>query len=331
MEKYFIKKLIAPNQYSIIGMLALAVILFFSAFLQRRVVMSGTDTFFSIKLAEYLSQKSPVLIASIYTAIVLLIAFFIMKINEEHRFIRERTVVPSFIFLFLITFSEYDIKLNAGLIGSFFLLLALDSFFKLYRECNAQKTIFDTFFILSLGSFFHIHLLFLSAIFLLGITFAGYFHIRNLFAAIIGFVTPILLAVPLISIYGFDEFWNCTKDAMSMSYNIMQKWEFSRIFYSVFFFISLVISAVFFFMNNLRDDIKARRMQNFIFFLTLCICLLGLYQMKNFFTYYPLFLLCISLITGYYFTLSRSKYIRYMLIVFLLIPIVFTIYSCWSI
>lgn len=328
MDKYFLKKFIAPNQYTLIGISALAAIMFFSTFLQRKVIVSGTDTFLSALINDYLAAKSPVLVSAIYTALAVTIALLIIKVNENYRFIHRPTIVPTFIFMFFITFSEYDVRLNAGLIGALFLLLAMNSFFVIFRHGNILKCLFDTFFILSVGSLFHIHLLFLSAVFLLFVFFSGSFNIRHLFAALIGFITPLVIVVPIIVGLGYgEEFLVYTNYATTLSYNVMQSWSFSRIFYSVFFFIVIIVSIAFFYLTNLREETRNRRTLFFIFMLTITLCVLGIYQMKNFFTYYPLFILCMSLCSGYYFSLCKAKYIRHLFAFFLATPVLFSIYS----
>jgi len=198
---------------------------------------------------------------------VVVLAFFILKLNTEYAFIRVRTFLPSNIFVLILGGLLPLHTLHPVYFALLFLLLCVDRIFKSYELEKFHSSAFEAGFFIGLGSLFYFHL-----IFFFPITWIGFLLI-NKRTQWRNFILPVLgLAVPWLftwSYYFLTDQIPVFVDTIVLNFDTDNRF-FSgnrplQIYLAYLMFISLLGS---FFLLNQYDEKKISTRKNFqVFFL----------------------------------------------------------------
>ena len=94
-------------------------------------------------------------------AVVLSICFLLQQINAQFSFIRVRTFLPSYLFLFIVyAFPEFRV-IQPVLFAGLFMLLGIRSIFASFEKSNGMEFAFNAALFLSIASIFYLHILLL--------------------------------------------------------------------------------------------------------------------------------------------------------------------------
>lgn len=92
--------------------------------------------------------------------LVVLLAFFILKLNTSYSFIRVRSFLPSITFVLITSGVTALHCLHPVYFGALFLLLAANRIFAAYEKDQVNSNAFDSGFFIGLGSLFYFNLIF---------------------------------------------------------------------------------------------------------------------------------------------------------------------------
>ncbi len=108
-------------------------------------------------LTGYIPQQS--LTARIVAMMLVIITgFYLIRLNNKYLFLQERTLMPAFFFIFIVSsFPELQ-RLHPALIAFGFLLAATDRLFDSYKTERLSYSIFEASFLIGVGSLFYFNL-----------------------------------------------------------------------------------------------------------------------------------------------------------------------------
>lgn len=323
-NKNYLIKIVKPGTFSILNAFLLSILLFGSYFFDETKILPNntSDTFFFNLLVSQIINY-PFLSFFLSFVLILLISFLLFECNEKYSLIRVRTMVPSLTFLFLMLVSDYKIDLNSGIFACFFLLMAVWLFLSTYQEIEPVTKIFNTFFFLSLGSFFYFDLLLFVPVFWISFSILRMASLRTYLSSIIALLVPYIIVLPILFVQGsFFEYIDTIKTQMNFSFELSGL-ETYEILYGIFLLLFFLISFLYFQMQINFDKIKTRQMMSFIFFLSFSVFVLCLFKLDFFQNIFPLLAMFLSLILGHYFSLNNSRFSVFCLALFVIVNLSF--------
>jgi hypothetical protein len=126
--------------------------------------------------------------------IVIILALFIHYINNQYTFIHYRSILPSILFIFIISGFSGMHTMHPVYLGAFFMLISVYRLFSAFDKAKSYSASFDSGFFLGLGTLFYFNLLILFPALLYGIgTLTREKNWREHVLVIIGLVLPYFL------------------------------------------------------------------------------------------------------------------------------------------
>lgn len=126
-------------------------------------------------------------------ALVFVMAFLILRINEKYMIIETRSYLVAFFLIVLQSALLPMNRLHPGLIAAVFILFALDKLFDTYKEDSRFTNFFDAGLLISISSLFYFNSIYLIIALWLGMTLLGNFSFRNWLLSVIGILLPYFL------------------------------------------------------------------------------------------------------------------------------------------
>lgn len=317
MNKFRLQKIVAPGTFSILSVCLLLGLLFGSYFLNRRIEPDLMySSYFFVQWREWQHVYPFIAFVSSFTLVTLL-AVLLFRANEKYSFIRIRTILPSFLFVFLITVSNYKIEACSGLPGSIFLLVFIWIFLSTYQEREPMGKIFNAFFVLSVGSFFCFDLLLLVPACWLSFSFFRIGSVRTLLASFIGLIIPYIICLPILFLTGDLQGFIALIEKQ-LTYSIFT----SQLPEKIFLFALFILTFVNFVININADKIRTR--QTLYFFCLLTFNLFTISVLKDsFIDIFPMTAMVLSILIGHYFSLKNSLLSFICFMAMILVAVVF--------
>jgi len=127
---------------------------------------------------------------------IILLAFLILKLNQQYAFIRVRTFLPSYLFV-LITSGMHELHaMHPVYPATLFLILAIDRIFNTYDKELIHSNAFDSGIFLAIGSLFYLNLVFFFPLLWIGfIILKPNVNWREFILTTLGFALPWLGAI----------------------------------------------------------------------------------------------------------------------------------------
>jgi hypothetical protein len=135
---------------------------------------------------------------------VSLMAFLLVNFNTTVFFIHERTFLPALFYILLGGFFPDHQLLNPVLPASIFLMLALMRILNGYHTTGTAYSYFDAGLLISTGSLFYANLIWFGILVIVGIALLRTGNLQEIVIAILGLLTPYLLAFGIYYVIGKD-------------------------------------------------------------------------------------------------------------------------------
>lgn len=116
-------------------------------------------------------------------------AILLQKSNYELGLIREKTLLPLFMNIFLVSTNPKFFPLNPASFGVFFLIVAITFLFASYHDQDARSAAYNSALIISLGSLVWIHILWFMPLFWHGMSRFRTLTLRTFLASLMGIAT----------------------------------------------------------------------------------------------------------------------------------------------
>ena len=320
INKFRLQKIVVPSAFSILFVCILLGLLFGSYFLDGRIepdMMYGS--YFFVQWREWLNVYPFIAFVSGFTLVALL-TFLLFQANEKYSFIRIRTILPSFLFVFLLAVSNYSIEACSGLIGCVFLLTFIWIFLSTYQEREPVGKIFNAFFALSAGSLLCFDLLLLVPACWLSFSFFRISSIRTFLASFVGLVTPYIICLPILYL---------TEDFYGFIATMKQQFTFSfstffahQLPVKIFLFALFILAFVNFIVNINADKIRTRKTLYFFCLLTPSVFAVSLLK-DTFIDIFPMLAMLLSILLGHYFSLKNSLFAFICFVLMMAVSVVF--------
>jgi len=127
--------------------------------------------------------------------IIILISYSLVRLNEHFVFIKQRTDLPSVLFILIASCATVVNGLHPAFIAALLLLFSLNRVFKIYHGSQSAASSFDVGFLIGLASLFYLQSSLFIIWFLWALIILGSFRIREVLAGLIGFITPLFFIV----------------------------------------------------------------------------------------------------------------------------------------
>ncbi|WP_085537464.1 hypothetical protein [Massilibacteroides vaginae] len=257
-------------------------------------------------------------------------AFLLQKSNYELGLIREKTLLPLFLNLFLISTNLNFFPLNPASFGVFFLIVAICNLFMGYHNEDARGTAYNSTLIVSLGSLLWIHILWFIPLLWHGMFRFRMLTIRTFLASLMGLATIywFLLGwcVWTHDFSPFSIFPSLFKiQLLSLGYTDWVNWV------GILWVVIITLIAVVNIISHDSDDIQRTRqyLYHLILFGFWSLSLAVLFaQSANEF----LQVACIpsSLLTAHFFTLVRHRFVRWLLYFTFILFVALLSFRLWN-
>ncbi len=119
-------------------------------------------------LPEYFLQEYPVLKVVVATLVLFALSILLYRINREFIFLNSWSMLPVFLFLFLVLGLPVYGRLHPVWFAGLFFLPAISRLFQAFDVRKPYQNVFESGFLLGIGSLFYFHLLFLLPAFIIG-------------------------------------------------------------------------------------------------------------------------------------------------------------------
>ena len=188
-----LKALKSNSTYSFLLVPLIAMALWVKSFMQPLLYpfYPGEDTMLLYQPINAMLGKSPVAGHIVALVLTIILSFLVLRIKLQYAFIRERTVLPSFLFI-LITSGMHELHgIHPVYFAALFFILAVDRIFDSYEKEIIHSNAFESGILLSIGSLFYFNLVFFFPFLWIGfVIMKPKVNWREFILTTLGFVFP---------------------------------------------------------------------------------------------------------------------------------------------
>lgn len=172
----------------------IAFFLWFNAFMNPVVLADSSMQMPLYQSILNILNCNPLYLNILGYIIILLIAYSLIQLNEQFIFIKQRTDLPSAIFILIASCATLANGLHPALISALLLLLSLNRVFKIYHGSQSIASAFDVGVLIGIASLFYLPTSLFFIWFIWALLILGHFKLREFLGGLIGFITPIFFA-----------------------------------------------------------------------------------------------------------------------------------------
>jgi len=251
--------------------------------------------------------------------LAVIMAFLMVRLNERYVFIRQRTVLPAFIFAVIFCGTISLKGVHPSFLSAFLLFLAIDRVFSIYHGASTLSKSFDVGLLLGLATLFYLFSVFFFIWFCISLAILGYFRGREIFAGLLGFTTPVFLVVCWYFWFdALDQFIENVNQLYHLHHLVLPVSIFQQVFWGVLGLL-LVLSSLY--MINVVEEKKISSRKYFmilLIFFTFCLAIYFLFTGAGIELYY-LAVIPLTYILSHYFVLQKHKWIGEVLFLILIL------------
>jgi hypothetical protein len=183
------------GRHSILLMLIpiIIVLLWIGALLHPESLTTGQDQMPLYELLRFLTSGNDFILSLIACLLLILMAYGMVRLNEQYVFIRQRTDLPAFVFALIAAGTIALGGMHPSLFAAFVLFLSVDRVFKIYQGTATLSNSFDAGFLIGLASLFYLFAGVYILWFWMALAVLGYFRSKEILAGLMGFIVPIFL------------------------------------------------------------------------------------------------------------------------------------------
>lgn len=192
--------------------------------------------------------------------LVCLMLFLLVNFNTTQFFINERTFLPAVFYLLFVSFFPSCQVFNPVLPASVFLFIAIRRITDSYRIPGIAYNFFDAGILIGTGTLFYANLAWFGVLLIIGILIFRAISFTELILAIIGILTPVILAVGLFYVLGKD-IWLFLDDIRDNLFGQIHTPPFTRltIILLIYTALLLIVTTGFLVVRQSSKKIKSRK------------------------------------------------------------------------
>lgn len=321
--KLSLKKIIVPPLPLTILMLSAAYLLWI--FLYFKGISFSTDRSGSSLPAfagNLFPEKSlwPYLISFLLTG---LNSILILLLNNRYNIIRTRTLMPVFIFNFLIGVwfqTHMFVKAHMALtliLGAFYL------FFGMYRNPNASGEAFTGSLLLGLSCFLIKPLVVLLPVFWIGFMMFQSLSLRTWLASLFGFLNPMIFYFAAAFYFNPEALTAENQLSGLIPSFIITQLALHEVIYIAAMTVVILISAGGLFPNLRNDSIQTRSRLSFLSFFSVCMFFVSIFSPTDYKAIMPIVAFGYSLIFSHPLSLRHGNFFSIIFIIFIVLNVAY--------
>lgn len=251
-------------------------------------------------------------------ALHILTAYLLIVLNNAYGLIRQRASFQSAVYLLLVSLCPDFYGLQAGHAAGLALVGSLFFLFRAYRSLSAPADLFLATVCLGVGALFVPCLTLLLPVYWIGAYSLQALTCRSFFASLLGWMFPFWFLLGHAYFYGemglfvapFVEMWRIGP--------FFQGFEGETLWTLAYLFILFLVSACHVLLYGLEDKIRTRCSLRFFVLLGICLFLGVVLQPGLYAVLLPVLAVCVSVLAGHLFVLTRGRAANVFFIIILL-------------
>ena len=217
---------------------------------------------------DNLLTNQPFIEVVISMVLAIFLAVMVQSIHKKYSFIRARTMLPALLYIIMLGGFVSLHTLHPVYIGAGFLMLAINRLFSVFDQAKPYSAVFDSGFLVALGSLFYINLALFFPLLLVGITNLSRDHRWREYAiCLLGFLLPILFGSGFIVATG--QSGEMIKMIQNVIFNSNEFFNPGKVMLIYLGFVSFIVLLASIAMIRKYDSLKVSSRKYFIFFFQL--------------------------------------------------------------
>jgi len=284
----------------------------------RLFLLISVTAFIAVRLYSFDTQwDSPSLWGSL--VIQILIAFYLLQMNNVFNIIQTRTFLPSIFYLFFTGINPiyyYDIK---GSVAAFCFILCYNYLFDSYQKPESQVNALNISLLLVLGSLLWSPLLFFIPVFWIGFYNFKCFNPRVFFSSLTSFIIVYLIIFTLSLLLDNENIF------FSLLPHFEKLFLFSKPDFTILewlswgiIFLSFIIIGIYLYMFNISERVWTVS-SLYYFYLSALVGFVFLFTQSEYKSTWGIVIsIPLAFLCGYAFSTSNKRVMQYLLLLFVL-------------
>lgn len=317
-----LKKIITPS-------LSLSTLLIVASIALWLVVFSTTVVNSPVELGSPLSKAvESILPAGLLTSITsllltLLNAFLIAQLNNRFTIIRNRTFIPVFVFLMLMSVAGQTHQLPGAHFALTLLLIALFVFFNMFRDKQASEQAFLGSLLIATGSLFIEPILLFLAVCWMGMIRFGSFSLRTFLASVFGGLVPWIFYFTIRYYFEPDLLWiNTLFTGFETGFTLFER-PVNELIYLACMTLIIITGLVGLYSNLHGDSIQSRAKLNFLTIILIFSFAFSIVFVNCYAIFIPFTLMAYAVLIAHPLTLKPNGFYAILFIVLVIINLAY--------
>lgn len=317
-----LKKIITPS-------LSLSTLLIVASIALWLVVFSTTVVNSPVELGSPLSKAvESILPAGLLTSITsllltLLNAFLIAQLNNRFTIIRNRTFIPVFVFLMLMSVAGQTHQLPGAHFALTLLLIALFVFFNMFRDKQASEQAFLGSLLIATGSLFIEPILLFLAVCWMGMIRFGSFSLRTFLASVFGGLVPWIFYFTIRYYFEPDLLWiNTLFTGFETGFTLFGR-PVNELIYLTCMTLIIITGLVGLYSNLHGDSIQSRAKLNFLTIILIFSFAFSIVFVNCYAIFIPFTLMAYAVLIAHPLTLKPNGFYAILFIVLVIINLAY--------
>lgn len=246
------------NLFTLILAPILLIVLWIPSFLHPHL-LANTSSQMPIYSALIALIGNNALVLNIVACILLVVlALLTVRINERYLFIRVKTDLPALLFVLIGSGTVVLIGMHPALLSLLFIFFAIEQAFAIYHGEQTIAKSFNVGLCIGLAGITYLFASIYLVWFWIALAFLGQFKAREFFAALVGFLVPLIVAFSLYYLYDSLDYLildikSILIDKINYNFDIVQKiyWAIMALF--------LLGATIFTLRINEEQNISSRK------------------------------------------------------------------------
>ncbi len=317
-----LKKIITPS-------LSLSTLLIVASIALWLVVFSTTVVDSPVALGSPLSKAvENILPAGLLTSITsllltLLNAFLIAQLNNRFTIIRNRTFIPVFVFLMLMSVAGQTHQLPGAHFALTLMLIALFVFFNMFRDKQASEQAFLGSLLIATGSLFIEPILLFLAVCWMGMIRFGSFSLRTFLASVFGGLVPWIFYFTIRYYFEPDLLWiNTLFTGFETGFTLFER-PVNELIYLACMTLIIITGLVGLYSNLHGDSIQSRAKLNFLTIILIFSFAFSIVFVNCYAIFIPFTLMAYAVLIAHPLTLKPNGFYAILFIVLVIINLAY--------
>ncbi|PKQ62502.1 hypothetical protein BZG02_12315 [Labilibaculum filiforme] len=261
------------------------------------------------ELLLFVTAGNNLVLSLVACLLLILMAYGMVRLNENYIFIRQRTDLPAFVFALIASGTISLGGMHPSLFAAFLLFLSVDRVFKIYQGTATLSNSFDAGFLIGLASLFYLFAAVYLFWFWVALAVLGYLRGKEILAGLMGFMVPVFLVVAWY--FWSDDIGELQKTVESLAFFQNSLGDVSVFQYAYWGILGFLVVLSSMYMFNVYEEKKISSRKYFIILLSFFLVSALSFSFFNGagVEQYFISIIPVTYITSHYFVLQKHAWI----------------------